>query len=166
MLCVAWRRCLGTSTVRVGASATLSKSFTEAEGAEFARLTGDVNPAHFWDGFAQSLRRPAEAQGQAESEGAAVDERSGAVVHAGPLLDRKCCHGVMVLGLVSALVGTRLPGPGAVLMAHNITYRRPVYYDERVTAHGKVLDGVLLSWSWVAPVAREAGAGAGMGMAC
>ena len=70
----------------------------------------------------------------------ALHARSGAAMYGGQgsIFQRRCVHGVLVLGLVSALVGTRLPGPGAVLLHHNIAYRNPVYTGDRVTAQGEV----------------------------
>jgi acyl dehydratase len=43
-------------------------------------------------------------------------------------------HGVLVCGLISQLLGTRLPGPGTILLAQELRYRRAVYPGEPVRA--------------------------------
>ena len=91
--------------VVVGARATLEHTFTSAQVAEFARLSGDTNPIHL---------DPAVA------------------LVAG--FDREVVHGVLVIGLISRLLGTQLPGPGTILLEQHLRYRRPVYPDELVRA--------------------------------
>jgi acyl dehydratase len=94
-----------TDGLRVGATATLEHTFTSQQIADFARLSGDDNPIHL-DGDAARI--------------------------AG--FERQVVHGVLVIGLISRLLGTRLPGPGTVLLEQHLRYRRPVYPDQPVRA--------------------------------
>jgi acyl dehydratase len=84
--------------IRVGDRATIEHTFSTADIEAFARLSGDDNPIHL-DGPAARL--------------------------AG--FDREVVHGVLVTSLISRLLGTRLPGPGTILLGQELRYRRPVY---------------------------------------
>lgn len=90
---------------RVGDHASLDHTFTSAEVADFARLSGDVNPIHL------------------ELSAAIAAGFEGSIV-----------HGALVLGLISRLLGTRLPGPGTILLQQNLRYLRPVYPGQPVRA--------------------------------
>lgn len=94
-----------TDAYRVGDRASLDHTFTSAEVADFARLSGDVNPIHL---------------------------ETAAATAAG--FERSIVHGALVLGLISRLLGTRLPGPGTILLQQNLRYLRPVYPGQAVRA--------------------------------
>jgi 3-hydroxybutyryl-CoA dehydratase len=93
----------------VGARATLEHTFSAAQVADFARLSGDTNPIHL------------------DQEAA---RRAG--------FEREVVHGVLVTGLISRLLGTRLPGPGTILLQQQLRYLRPVYPDQAVRAFVEV----------------------------
>jgi acyl dehydratase len=94
-----------TERLAVGTRATLEHTFTSAQIADFARLSGDDNPVHLDANAARSAG-----------------------------FDREIAHGVLVIGLISRLLGTRLPGPGTILLEQHLRYRRPVYPGQLVTA--------------------------------
>lgn len=50
------------------------------------------------------------------------------------LYHRPVAHGVLVGSLISSAMGTKLPGPGTILMEFHLTCRNPIYWDETVTA--------------------------------
>src|SRR4029079_6287726 len=52
--------------------------------------------------------------------------------------DREVVHGVLVSSLISRLLGTRLPGPGTILLGQELRYRRPVHPGDRLTARAEV----------------------------
>ena len=81
-----------------GDRASIDHTFTAADVEAFARLSGDDNPIH--------LDRDA-----ARSAG----------------FDREVVHGVLVTSLISRLLGTRLPGPGTILLGQQLRYLRPVH---------------------------------------
>ena len=112
--------------LQVGDQATLDHVFQAADVSAFAALSGDDNPIHL---------DPAAAR------------RAG--------FDREIVHGVLVASLISRLLGTRLPGPGTVLLAQQLSYRRPVYIGEQVRAGVEVLSvredkPVIVLRTWVA----------------
>jgi enoyl-CoA hydratase len=92
-----------------GMQAAVTAIFAAPEVAAFVALSGDDNPIHL---------------------DAAAASAAG--------FEREIVHGALVLGLISRLLGTTLPGPGTVIMEQQIRYRRPVFVGEPVTAHVEV----------------------------
>lgn len=91
--------------LEVGDSASLSRSVTEQDIALFAHLSGDVNPAHMDPEFAENTMF------------------KGVIV-----------HGMWTAGLVSAVLGTKLPGPGAIYLEQSLQFRKPVKPGDTITA--------------------------------
>ncbi len=87
------------------ASASLSRTITEEDVVTFAHLTGDVNPLHLDEAYAKGTR-----------------------------FGRRVAHGVFAAGLVSAVIGTRLPGPGAIYLSQTLKFVAPVFIGDTVTA--------------------------------
>lgn len=89
----------------VGDSASLTRVFTAADVEAFARLSGDDNPLHLDAAYAATTR-----------------------------FGRPIVHGALLGGLISALLGTRLPGPGTIYLSQSASFRAPAYVGESVTA--------------------------------
>jgi 3-hydroxybutyryl-CoA dehydratase len=89
----------------VGQRATFSKTITEADIQAFAQLSGDRNPLHLDDAFARRTR-----------------------------FGRPVAHGVLVAGVISAVLGNVLPGPGAIYLSQTLKFLRPVFPGDTVTA--------------------------------
>jgi 3-hydroxybutyryl-CoA dehydratase len=96
--------------IRPGARATIEHTFTADDIATFARLSGDENPIHLDAGAART----------AGFEGEIV-------------------HGTLVCSLISRVLGTRMPGPGTILLAQELRYRRPVYPGRPIRATVEVV---------------------------
>ena len=90
---------------RLGQRATFSKTITEADIQGFADLTGDRNPLHLDAEFAGRSR-----------------------------FGRPVAHGLLVAGIISAALGTRLPGAGAIYLSQSLRFLKPVYPGDTVTA--------------------------------
>lgn len=95
----------------VGQAAELSKTITETDVVLFAGITGDLNPVH--------VDRVAA-------------ERSP--------FGGRIAHGMLTAGLVSAVLGTRLPGPGSIYLSQTLRFTRPVRLGDTVTARVEVLE--------------------------
>jgi 3-hydroxybutyryl-CoA dehydratase len=93
----------------VGQSASLSKTVTEYDVYTFAGVTGDFNPAH-------------------------VDE----VYASGTSFKKRIAHGMLSAGLVSAVLGTKLPGPGSIYAGQTLKFLAPVYIGDTITATATV----------------------------
>src|SRR5689334_25099493 len=91
--------------ISVGARASLTRVISDTDITAFAELTGDSNPLHVDDAFA-------------------VRSRFG----------RRVAHGLLSAGLISAVLGTRLPGPGAIYLQQTFRFARPVYPGDTITA--------------------------------
>lgn len=89
----------------VGSKAAFSKPISERDVATFAEISGDKNPLHLDDKFAKATR-------------------FGACI----------AHGALTFGVISAVLGTLLPGPGTVYLAQSLKFLRPVYFDDTITA--------------------------------
>lgn len=87
----------------------MSRRITVDDVAAFARLSGDYNALHIDDEFA------------------ARTEFSQRVV-----------HGFLHASLLSTLVGTKLPGKGALYLSQNIEFTRPVFIGDVVHATGTI----------------------------
>lgn len=83
--------------IAVGDSASLSRTLSQRDIELFAVVSGDVNPAHLDPAYA------------------ATD-----------LFHRIIAHGMWGGALVSAVLGTLLPGPGTIYLGQDFRFRRPV----------------------------------------
>lgn len=89
----------------VGQTASLGKTITEADILMFAAVSTDTNPVHI----------------NAEAAKASI-------------FGERIAHGMLSAGLISAVLGTRLPGPGTIYMGQSLRFRAPVKIGDTVTA--------------------------------
>ncbi len=100
---------IGPLGLRVGQAATRTKTVGDADLRSYAEITGDYNPLHFDDAFAARTR-----------------------------FGRRVAQGGIAAGLLNALVAMDVPGPGTVFMSQSLTYHRPVYVGDTLTARVEV----------------------------
>ena len=91
--------------LEIGMSASFSKTVTEADIVLFAGVTGDTNPVHLDEEFAR-----------------------------GTMFEGRIAHGMLTAGFISTVLGTKLPGPGAIYMSQSLKFKAPVRAGETVTA--------------------------------
>ena len=91
--------------LQVGQTASFTKTVTEHDVYTFAGVTGDLNPAHIDESFAQ----------QTQFHG-------------------RIAHGMLSAGLISAVIGMQLPGPGTIYLGQELAFRAPVHIGDTVTA--------------------------------
>lgn len=95
--------------MEIGQKATFSKTISESDVYMFAGVTGDVNPAHVNEAYAQTT----------------------------PFKTR-IAHGILSAGLISAVLGTQLPGPGAIYASQTLKFTAPVRIGDTITATATV----------------------------
>jgi acyl dehydratase len=100
----------GPLSLRVGQTATRTKTITQADLQAYAEITGDFNPLHFDEAFA-----------------------------AGTRFGRLVAQGGITAGMLNALVAMDLPGPGTVFMSQSLTYKAPAYVGDTLTATVEVV---------------------------
>jgi phosphate butyryltransferase len=89
----------------VGETASLCHTVTQRDIDLFATVTGDVNPAHVDPAYA------------------ATDMFHHVII-----------QGMWGAGLISAVLGTKLPGPGTIYLGQDLHFRAPVMIGDTVTA--------------------------------
>ena len=99
-----------TTTLKVGDSASITRSFLEQDVIDFALLTGDNNPVHLDEAYA--------AQTQ---------------------FKHQIVHGMLVGSLFSTLLGAHLPGEGAIYMGQDLKFKVPVYLGMDVIATAEII---------------------------
>jgi 3-oxoacyl-[acyl-carrier protein] reductase len=87
----------------VGESAAIDRVVRADDVARFAELTGDDNPLHLDDDFASVLG-----------------------------LGGRVVHGMLTAGYVSTVIGTLLPGPGALWLSESFRFRSPVRVNDEI----------------------------------
>ena len=88
-----------------GMSASHSKIFTGEDVEAYGALSGDMNPLHFDQAYAERT------------------------IFKGTIV-----HGMLTAGLISTVLGTKLPGPGCIALGVNLRFRGPVRVGDTVTA--------------------------------
>jgi 3-hydroxybutyryl-CoA dehydratase len=95
----------------VGDAAEFAKTISETDVYLFAGITGDLNPAHI---------------NQAASEKTFFKGR--------------IAHGMLSAGLISAVIGMQLPGPGSIYMSQSLRFTAPVNIGDTITARAEVTE--------------------------
>lgn len=90
---------------KIGNSVSVTKTFTDSDVRQFAELSLDFNPIH-------------------------LDEEAAK----NSMFKRRVVHGALVSSLFSGLLGTKLPGEGCIYLGQTLTFKKPVFLDEEVTA--------------------------------
>lgn len=96
--------------IEVGMSACYSQTITDTDIKSYAGISGDRNPVHVDEVYAE-------------------ESRFGA----------RIAHGLLSAGFFSAIFGTKIPGPGCVYASQKLEFKRPVYIGDTVKAEVTVL---------------------------
>jgi 3-hydroxybutyryl-CoA dehydratase len=90
--------------LEVGQTVERTRVVTDADIRAFAALSGDHNPVHLDDEFA-----------------------------ARSMFKGRVAHGMLAGALISAVLATDLPGPGAVYLSQKLDFKRPIRPGDEVT---------------------------------
>ena len=95
----------------VGMTAVYSRTITESDIVLFCGISGDTNPIHLNKEYAERTRF------------------RGIIA-----------HGMLSASLISTVLGTKLPGPGAIYISQNCLFRAPVRAGDTVVARATVTE--------------------------
>jgi 3-hydroxybutyryl-CoA dehydratase len=87
----------------VGLSESMSHTVSERDIQLFGEATGDLNPVHFDEVYARKT-----------------------------IFRGRVAHGALTIGFISAVMGTRLPGPGSVFLEATTRFKAPVRIGDTV----------------------------------
>jgi len=97
--------------INLGDFAENTRTIAESDVYMFAGITGDLNPAHM-----------------------------NAVEAANGMFKERIAHGMLSAGLISAVLGMQLPGPGTIYMGQTLKFTAPVKFGDTITARAEVID--------------------------
>jgi 3-hydroxybutyryl-CoA dehydratase len=89
----------------LGQSAELTRVVSAADIDSFAAVSGDTNPVHLDEAYARTTP-----------------------------FQTRIAHGMLSGAFISAVLGTKLPGPGAIYLSQALKFRRPIKIGDAVTA--------------------------------
>jgi 3-hydroxybutyryl-CoA dehydratase len=91
--------------LKIGMQATVSRTITDTDLRNFSGVSGDTNPMHLNEEYAKTTMF------------------GGTIV-----------HGMLTASLISAVIGTKLPGPGCIYMSQTLKFLAPVRVGDTVYA--------------------------------
>ncbi len=97
--------------IHVGDQASVSKTISESDVYLYAGITGDLNPAHVNQAYAEKT-----------------------------FFKTRIAHGMLSAGFISAILGMHLPGPGTIYLHQTLTFRAPVKIGDTLTARVEVIE--------------------------
>jgi acyl dehydratase len=95
--------------IQIGDTASFDRLWKEEDILTFAALSGDTNPLHMDDEYAQTTQ-----------------------------FKRRLVHGMLVASLCSTLVGMHIPGKRCLYLSQSLFFKNPVYIGDTVTITGTV----------------------------
>ena len=90
---------------REGQSASITRQVTAEDVEAFAEVSGDTNPVHLDPDYAATTR-----------------------------FGSRIAHGTLAVSYISAVLGTRFPGPGTIYLSQNVSFLKPVFIGDTITA--------------------------------
>lgn len=96
--------------IKIGDEAEISKAVTEEDIQKFSEVSLDTNPLHLDEEFAGKT-----------------------------IFKKRIAHGIIGASLISAVLGTKLPGVNTIYMSQTLNFLAPVYIGDEITARVKVV---------------------------
>lgn len=98
-------------SLRIGQQASRTRTISDADIRAFAQASGDANRIHLDDAYAAASR-----------------------------FGRRIAHGMLTAGVISAVLGNDLPGPGTIYLSQQLRFRAPVFIGDTITATVEVTE--------------------------
>lgn len=96
--------------LKIGMSECLGKTITETDIVSFAGISLDINPLHLNEEYAKTT-----------------------------MFKGRIAHGMIGAGLISAAIGTKLPGEGTIYLSQNLKFIAPVRIGDTITAKIEII---------------------------
>lgn len=97
--------------IAIGMKASFSQTITDADIKGFAAISGDKNPVHIDECYAENSR-----------------------------YKKRIAHGLLTASFFSAIFGIKIPGEGCVYVSQTLNFKRPVYINDTVIAEVEVFE--------------------------
>jgi 3-hydroxybutyryl-CoA dehydratase len=97
--------------LQVGEKAEFTKTISESDVYLYAGVTGDLNPAHVNEEYAKKT-----------------------------FFKTRIVHGMLLGGLISGVLGNKLPGPGTIYIRQELDFLAPVRFGETITATVEIME--------------------------
>lgn len=97
--------------LKIGMTDSTTKVITSEDILKFAEVSTDTNPLH-------------------------IDEEAAKK----GLFGRRVAHGILVSGLISAVLGTKLPGEGTIYLGQDLRFKKPVFVNDEITAKVEIIE--------------------------
>lgn len=97
--------------LKLGMKDSTTKTITEEDILLFAKVSTDTNPLHI--------------DAEAAKKG---------------IFGKQVAHGILVSGLISAVLGTKLPGEGTIYLGQDLRFRKPVFINDTITAEVEIVE--------------------------
>lgn len=94
----------------IGQKAEYSKVITKEMVETFSEISGDINPLHLDDNYAKNT-----------------------------IFKGRIAHGILVSGLISAVIANKLPGGGAIYLTQSLKFTKPVKLNDKITAAVEII---------------------------
>ena len=98
-----------SQTFQVGQRASVTRTISVSDVYLFAGITGDLNPAHTNEEYAKKTH-----------------------------FKTRIAHGMLSSGLISAVLGMKLPGPGTIYTGQTLKFLAPVHIGDTITATAEI----------------------------
>lgn len=96
-------------SMNIGDRSEFTKTISESDVYLYAGITGDLNPAHINEPYAAKT-----------------------------FFKTRIAHGMLPAGFISAVIGTKLPGPGTIYVSQSLQFKAPVLFGDTITAFVEV----------------------------
>lgn len=103
-------RDLSIDDINVGDTAEFERTWSDSDVADFARISGDINPLHTDDEYASTTK-----------------------------FKKRLVHGMLLGALCSTFVSMYLPGKRCLYLKQDISFKKPVFIGDTVKISGKVV---------------------------
>ena len=99
------------SDFTIGQKESLTKQFLLADVQKFAEVSEDRNPIHLDEEYARNS-----------------------------IFGKRVVHGILQAGLISAVLGNKLPGKGSIYREQTLKFKKPAYIGDTLTAAVEIVE--------------------------